>query len=529
MKRSRLYWLIPVALVVVVVGFFIYRRIQNNAASATANIQTVKLEQGTISAVVDATGSVRTNQSAQITWQTSGSVKAVNVKLGSTVKTNDVLAALEMSSLNASIIQAQADLASAQDALDTLMNSTTPQAQALKAVQDAQTALSSYYYNFPANQAKAQADLLTAQTNLKTMTNRRTALNYARASQGDIDAAGASYNLAQKAVEDAQKAFNQLDDLKPTDPRRSAAQVRLADAEKKRDAALATLNWYMGKPTKDDMATADANVGQAQADLAQAQDAWNLVKDGLDPTQLAILNAQLVDAQRKYEQLKDGPSATDIQSAKARIMADQATLSVAQLTSPFNGTITEVDVMAGDLINPGELAFQIDDMSSQYVDLEVSEVDINKVKVGQVVDITFDAVPGKGYTGKIDQIGLVSKVNAGAVNYTVTVKLTNPDAFIRQGMTASATIVVGEKQGVLVVPSIAIRTENNQSVIDVLRAGKITTVVIQTGLASDTQTEIVSGDVKAGDEAVVSQGAGSILFGRQGGGGGSFGGGGGNQ
>ena len=56
------------------------------------------------------------------------------------------------------------------------------------------------------------------------------------------------------------------------------------------------------------------------------------------------------------------------------------------------------------------------------------------------------------------------------------------------------------------MPSIAIRTENNQSVIDVRRGGQITPVVIQVGLASDTQTEILSGDVKAGDEAVVNHG-----------------------
>ena len=459
MRNKRLLWLIPVALIFLGGGFFLFNNYQKGLARTTlARLQTIKVEQGTISAVVDATGSVRTNQTAQISWQTTGNVKAVNVKLGSVVKRDDMLAALDLTSLNASIIQAQADLAVAQNALDTLMNSTTPQAQALKAVQDAQTALDSYNYNFPATQAKTHADLLTAQTNLTTMSNRRAALGYARASQGDIDAAGASYNLAQKAVDDAQKVYNKLSNLPATDPFRSAALVKLSDAEKKRDAALTTLNWYMGKPNNDDIAKADANLGQAMAALAQAQDAWNLVKNGPDAVQLAILKAQLADAQRKYDQVKNGPSDTDVKSAQARILADQATLSVAQLNAPFDGTITEVDVKAGDLIKPGGLAFQIDDLSSLFVDLEVSEVDINKVKVGQMVDVTLDANPGKHYNGKVDQIGLVSKVSVGAVNYTVIVKLTNPDADIRQGMTSSASIAVGEKQDVLLVPTIAIRT-----------------------------------------------------------------------
>jgi HlyD family secretion protein len=529
MKKSRLLWLIPVVLILAAGGYFIISRTQSQATKAAANVQTVKLEQGTISAVVDATGSVRANQSAQISWQTSGKVNEVKVKLGDQVKANDVLALLEPTSMSANIIQAQADLAAAQQALDDLMNSTTPQSQALQDVQNAQTALDSYNYNFPATQAKAQADLLTAQTNLKTMTDRRNALNYARASQGDIDAAQASYNLAQNAVDNAQKAFNQVDYLKETDPRRALALVNLSDAEKKRDAALATLNWYTGNPTKDDISKSDANLGQAKATLAQAQDAWNKVKDGPDATQLAILNARLTDTQRKYERVKNGPSETDIQSAKARIVADQATLSVGQLAAPFDGTITEIDVMVGDLVKPGDLGYQIDDISSQYVDLQISEVDINKVELGQSAILTFDGVPGKQYNGKVDRMGMVGKVNAGAVDYIVSVKLTDADSKVRSGMTTSASIVVGEKKDVLIVPSIAIRVVNNQTVLDVRRGGQVTQVVVQTGLSSDTQTEILSGDVKAGDEAVLSQSGSTLLTTRPTTGGGSpFGGGGGN-
>jgi HlyD family secretion protein len=513
MKKSRLLWLIPAVLLLAAGGYFVINRFQRQAAQVAANLQTVKLERGTISAVVDATGTARTNQSAQIFWQTSGKVNEVKVKSGDRVSANDVLALLEPTSMNANIIQAQADLGSAQQALEDLMNSTSQQAQALQDMQDAQTALDNYNHNFPATQAKAQADLLTAQTNLKTMTDRRNALNYARASQGDIDAAEASYNMAQIAVDNAQKAYNQIDYLKPSDPRLAAALVNLSDAKKKRDAALAILNWYTGNPTEEDFSEADANLGQAKATLAQAQDAWNKVKDGPDATQLALLNARLTDAQRKYEKVKDGPSETEIQSAKARIVADQATLSVGQLVAPFDGTISEVDVMVGDLVQPGDLGYQIDDKSSQYVDLQISEVDINKVELGQPAILTFDGVAGKQYNGQVERIGMVGKVNAGAVDYIVSVKLTDVDSQVRQGMTVSASIIVGEKRDVLLVPSIAIRTENNQSVIDVLRAGKVTPVVIKSGLVSDTQTEIVSGDVKAGDEVVVTQATSTLPFG----------------
>ena len=526
MKRSRLLWLIPVVLLLAAGGYFIVHRAQSQAAQAAANVQVVKLEQGTISAVVDATGSMRANQSAQVFWQTSGKVSEIKVKLGDQVKANDVLALLEPTSMNANIIQAQADLASAQQALDDLMNSTTQQAQALQDVQDAQTALDNYNNNFPITQAKAYTDMITATYNLTTTVNHRNYLDSLRASQADIDAAGSIYRQAKQKVDSLQQNFDGLSGQPVNDRARKKTRHDLSIAQEQLDAAFTTLNWYMNKPTANDIANADADVEMARYNVAQAQDAWNKVKDGPDATQLAILNARLTDARRKYERVKDGPSDTDIQSAKARIVADQATLSVGQLAAPFDGTITEVDVMVGDLVKPGDLGYQIDDISSQYVDLQISEVDINKVGLGQPATLTFDGVPGKEYNGKVERIGLVGKVNAGAVDYIVSVKLTDADSQVRQGMTVSASIIVGEKKDVLLVPSIAIRAVNNQSVIDVRRGGQITPVVIQVGLASDTQTEILSGDVKAGDEAVVNLAGSTLPFSQPGGGGGTFGGGG---
>ena len=498
MKKTRLLWLIPVVLILAVGGYFFVSRTQ------AANVQSVKLERGTISAVVDADGSMRANQSAQILWKTSGKVSEVKVKLGDHVKANDVLAVLEPTSMNANIIQAQADLASAQQALDDLMNTTTQQAQAQQDMEDAQTALDNYITNFPITQSNAFTDMITATYNLTRTINHRNYLVSLQASQADVYAANRAYSQAKQKVDILQQNFDDLSNRSANGPARRKAAHNLSSAKYELDAALKTLTWYMNKPDTNDIANADADVEMARYSVAQAQDAWNKVKDGLDAAQLAVLNARLTDAQRKYERVKNGPSDTDIQSAKARIVADQATLSVGQLTAPFDGTITEVDVMVGDLVNPGNLGYQIDDKTSQYADLKISEVDINKVELGQPAVLTFDGVPGKQYNGNVDKIGLVGKTNAGEVDYIVSVKLTDADSKVRQGMTVSASIIVGEKKDVLLVPSIAIRTENNQTVIDVRRDGQITPVVIQVGLISDTQAEILSGDVKAGDEVVVN-------------------------
>ena len=87
------------------------------------------------------------------------------------------------------------------------------------------------------------------------------------------------------------------------------------------------------------------------------------------------------DAQREWDRLKNGPPATDITSAEARVDAAQATLNMAQIIAPFTGTVTEVSGLIGDQVSPGVKAFRLDDLTHMQVDVQVSEVDINSVKL----------------------------------------------------------------------------------------------------------------------------------------------------
>ncbi len=111
--------------------------------------------------------------------------------------------------------------------------------------------------------------------------------------------------------------------------------------------------------------------------------------------QLALAKAQLEDAQRAYDRVQGGPNSDDLSAAQARVDAAQAALSVAHITAPFSGTITQAQPTSGDQIALGTQAFRLDDLSSLLVDVQVSEVDINSVSVGQPVTITLDAVSGK--------------------------------------------------------------------------------------------------------------------------------------
>ena len=232
-----------------------------------------------------------------------------------------------------------------------------------------------------------------------------------------------------------------------------------------------------------------------------------------------LAKAQLEDAQREYDRLKDGPDAQDILAAQAHITALQATINMAKLTAPIAGTVTASNSMVGDQVSGGTVSFRIDDLSHYLVDVQVSEVDINRIKAGQDVTFSFDAISGQTYSGKIVAASRVGTNTANGVNFTVTAELLNPDEQVLPGMTAAVNIVVSQLDNVLIVPNRAVRTVNNNLVVYILRNGVPTPVNIQIGASSDTDSEIVSGDVKAGDQIVLNPPS-TLLSG--GGGGGPF-------
>ena len=121
MKR---WFVIPIVILILVGGYFVFQMYrQSQQESLISDLQTVEATTGAITAMVGATGKVSANQSAVLTFQTSGMVELVNVALGDYVHAGDLLASLEQTSLTTQVILAQADLVAAQQALDDLLHS----------------------------------------------------------------------------------------------------------------------------------------------------------------------------------------------------------------------------------------------------------------------------------------------------------------------------------------------------------------------------------------------------------------------
>lgn len=401
-RFSRRTWIIAgvVALILIIVVAV------NSGGNEVVAFQTVPVERGNLVASVGATGSVRARQSATLVWQTNGIVESVDVKVGSRVSRDDVLASLDKASLSQTIILAEADLVSAQKTLEDLLSSDTARLEALKAVDSAEKAYEKAY-------------------------NWRMKLN------GKIE------------ITDYYFEFGVL---------------------KSRQ--------YKGYASEETIAQAD--------------------KD------LALAESRLDDARRAYERLLDGPNSAEVAAAEAQVAAAQSTLNMMYLIAPFDGTITQANPAVGDQVSIGTVGYRIDDLSHLLVDVQVSEVDINSVSVGQPATLTFDAILGGEYHGEVVQVGQAGDTLQGVVSFTVTIELTDADELVKPGMTAAVNIVVEEVKDVVLIPNRAVRLVDGNRVVYVLVDGQPVQVKVRLGSSSDISSVVVEGDIKEGDLIILN-------------------------
>jgi HlyD family secretion protein len=258
---------------------------------------------------------------------------------------------------------------------------------------------------------------------------------------------------------------------------RANALSRLAAARRALERAQANLNYVQTMPNDNEIAQADARIQVAEA--------------------------RLQDAQREWDRIKEGPDADDIAAAEARIKAIEVTLGLVDLEAPFNGTITEVLGKVGDQVQPGTIAYRLDDLGRLLVDVQITEVDINRIQPGQPVTLSFDAIQGIEYSGVVVEVGRVGTSLQGVVNFNITIELTNPDAKVRPGMTAAIIIATDQLPGVLLVPNRAVRLREGKYIVYLLQGGIPTATNITLGLTSDQFSEVLEG-LKEGDTLVLN-------------------------
>jgi HlyD family secretion protein len=514
--------ILTAAILLVLSGLVLYRLVW--AQDSASALQTEAARRGDLKITIDADGAVRSNQVAELTWRTSGRVQQVDVQVGDQVSSGQELARLDPASLSQAVLLARADLVEAQRDLERLRTSQTQAAQAAQAAEQAKRTLEDAR-NPQAAVAEAQKKVAEAQKALQAAEDQFAILSKP-VPQSAIDQADANLLIARRVLDNTQRNIERInkklqreeedyfffEDKELYKQILEALENKLDIDQRQYDDALEQYNQLLEPPDPLDLAVAEGNVILKQAELQQAQLDFERLKDGPTPGEIAVLEAQLADAEREHQRLANGPAAEDIASAEARLSAAQAAINQSQTTAPIGGTITAVYAGAGDQVDPGSLAFRIDDLSRMLVDARVSEVDINKLQLGQPVILTFDSIPDRQYQGKVVELPAVGQVLQEVLSFNVVVEVENPDELIRPGITAQAAFITDDLQDVLLVPNRALRLAGGERVVYVLRRGAVTPVPVTLGAASEQYTQVLTGDLQAGDEIVldppVSGGAG---------------------
>jgi HlyD family secretion protein len=402
------------------------------------------VERGTLRATVNATGSILPEGQISLSFKSPGRVADVSVEEGQVVRKGDILARLETTDLEFTITQAELALATAQAQLLRLQR---PPAE----------------YEI----AAAKAALESAKASYRKL--------LAGPSEAEIQVARANLDQAQVTLEQAQAAYDRVSDRPEVGLLPQALQLEQATIT--RDAAQANFDLAMRDPTEAELSASRSAIAQAEATLARLQE--DVSYEDLLVAQLQVEQAQLSLDQARYQ------------------------LEGTVLTAPQDGAVTMVGVEEGELA--GSLpAFILTDLSQYHTDVNVDEIDIGRVAVGQLATITLDALPEVALTGQVDEIAATAQLDSGVVTYQVTIGLDPTDAPLRAGMTANVDILTEQHQNALLVPNRFVRIDRTtgQVSVDRLAGQEIQPVAIQIGLRDETFSEVLVG-LEQGDIVVL--------------------------
>jgi HlyD family secretion protein len=304
-------------------------------------------QEGEIPVVVDdlsviADGRLNPIESAQLSFISGGEIMAVLVDEGDSVEKGQPLVRLaNREQFEAAVAAAGLEFVSAQQALDAL------------------------YENAESMAAQAQVELANARDDLDDTERKwRNQQEGQRASSTTIRAAEAELALAKEAMEAAERQANKFSS---DDAEHAQDYKNFAAAVQRHRLALSSLNWYTGHPTEIDQAVLDGDVALAQARVADAERAWEDLKDGPDPDDVALAEARL-------------------SNAEAQLAAAKAALANIELTAPFDGTVAGVMSKVGEMAAPGQPAVVLADFSSWIVETDnLTEIELPQIEVGQSV------------------------------------------------------------------------------------------------------------------------------------------------
>lgn len=363
--------------------------------------------------MLSVTGKVAPAVWTSLSSQVSGTVEEVLVTYGDVVAVSDLLIRLDSTDAQLAVAQAEAVLgnALAQKALVEAGVRFEQIAVAEAQVESATASLS----QSSAERSQFEAGSLEAEI---------------AAARAQVAAAQAEHRAAREMHDDTMKCY---DVPQPDGTTRNVCP------------ALGTL---------EEQARYNLNAAEQALEAAQAQ--LDALTAGVDDRQRAVnavvwaASAQRDATQAQLDLLKAGPTDQELAVADAAVSQAQAALDAAgialercEVRAPIDGTVGAVDTRIGELIVPGQSLVTIGDLTTLRVETtDLDEIDVVQIVEGETVIVTFDALPGQTFDGRVTRIYPMASPGAGGVNYTVLVEVAEMPEQVRWGMTAFVDVEV---------------------------------------------------------------------------------------
>ncbi|HZP95445.1 MAG TPA: efflux RND transporter periplasmic adaptor subunit [Candidatus Limnocylindria bacterium] len=411
------------------------------------------------------------------------SVGALLVELGNVNQTNDVKSA------TSSINQAQVAL---QNAAAYSTNLLSPALGEFGGVQSAILQSAQAFDDAIASNSDTTGLAGAFQTQQLSYSTASTRLT------SSIDAVTGSINSVQSSVAAAQTTVNSSGSIGDY----SLTAIR---------ADLQNLLIMLSQTTQS-ASTAKSRIAQASGSLSTIGDtiqgsyanAVQAVSTAQDRAATSIRQAQSAVASIPFN-LRSAQ--VSVENASNGVATAQSNLDAAVLTAPAAGIVASIANQVGEFVAGGNTnsAFMVlTNTQSMALHGTVGEADVSKLKLGQVANVTIDALAGQKMTGKVSSLDPVATISQGVPVYGIDIAIDIPAPSLKAGMSGTAAVILASKQNVLLVPNTAIRTLSGQRGVQVLKGGEPVDTPVTFGLANDQFTEAVSG-LAEGDVIVIPQ------------------------
>jgi multidrug efflux pump subunit AcrA (membrane-fusion protein) len=470
---SRIIWIVVIVAVLGGGGYYAVTRFtkKTTTKSTATTLYTTTVKQGDLTIYASGTGNLVAAQEASLGFGTEGTVSAVNFKLGDNVKKGDVIAQLKSDTAQTTYENARRTLMNLQS---TSSIATAEQAVAT-AESDATDAMNTLIYDISPQVYYAEQNIAAAEKALEEAQKVETETP-SDANKKAVDTATAALEKAQKSLKSAQYYYKNT-------------YVAQKFTVTERTAGSRKSNTYIAAPSDSDLASVRAAYTLALAKVDESKWYLSALKGEDVPTDAT------------------GDSLTTLLKAQLDLEQAKQTLDSMQIVAPFDGTITTLGISLGDSATTSAVV-TVSDNSKAVLDFYLDESDYANVAVGYEVEVTFDAIPNKTFTGKVTEVDPTLSDQNGSKLVHGTAVITDVSDIAKDklmlGMNASVDVIGGRAtKAVLVSVDALHQISDGVYGVFVQENGTLKFKTVEVGIMDTFNAEIKSG-LKVGD--VVSTG-----------------------